>query len=61
MFGTFWINLLRIALTVLLAAFAMPVFRIVLHDYLAAIVTITWLFGFWHFSYSFVLEERNMT
>ncbi len=56
--GIFWINLLRIALTVLLATLAMPVFRIVFHDYLAAITTVIFLLGFWWFVYSFVLEQR---
>ena len=40
------------------AAFAIPIFRIVFRDYLAAITTALFLLGFWWFSYSFVLEER---
>jgi len=56
--GTFWLNILRMLLTVLLAVHAPAIFRIVFHDYLAAITTVVWLFGFWWFSYSFVLEER---
>jgi len=35
------------------------VFRVVYHDYLAAITTVIWLFFFWWFSYSFVLEEKG--
>ena len=58
--GIFWINILRISLTVLLAAYLMDAFRLVVHDYLAAIVTILWLFFFWWFSYSFVLEEKKI-
>lgn len=57
--GTFLVNLLRLTLIVLLLAYARPLFAVVYHDYLAAIVTITWLFFFWWFSYSFVLEERQ--
>lgn len=57
--GTFWLNIARILFTVLLAVHLQPVFRIVFHDYLAAITTIIWLFFFWWFSYSYVLEERN--
>jgi exosortase/archaeosortase family protein len=56
--GTFWLNILRMLLTVLLAVHAPAIFRVVFHDYLAAITTVIWLFGFWWFSYSFVLEER---
>lgn len=57
--GIFWINLLRIAFIVLLATWSASVFRIVFHDYLAAITTIFFLFGFWWFSYRFILEERK--
>lgn len=56
--GTFLVNLLRLVLIVLLLAFSRPLFAVVYHDYLAAIVTITWLFGFWYFAYAFVLEEK---
>lgn len=56
--GTFWLNILRMLLTVLLAVHAPAIFRIVFHDYLAAITTVIWLFGFWWFSYSYVLEEK---
>lgn len=59
LFGIFWVNLFRIAFTVMLAAWAMPVFRIVFHDYLAAITTVLFLVSFWWFSYSFVLELRK--
>jgi len=56
--GTFLVNLLRLALIVILLAYSRPLFAVVYHDYLAAIVTILWLFVFWWFSYSFVLEEK---
>lgn len=58
LFGIFWINIFRIAFTILLAVFAGPIFRIVFHDYLAAITTVLFLIFFWWFSYSFVLEEK---
>lgn len=57
--GTFLINLLRIVLTVILLVVSRPLFAVVFHDYLAAIITIIWLVVFWHFSYAFVLEERK--
>jgi exosortase/archaeosortase family protein len=56
--GTFWLNILRMLLTVLLAVHAPSIFRIVFHDYLAAGTTVVWLFGFWWFCYAYVLEER---
>ena len=55
--GTFLVNLARLTLVVILLAYSRPLFAVVYHDYLAAIVTILWLFFFWWFSYSFVLEE----
>lgn len=57
--GTFFVNLLRLTIIVFLLAYSRPLFAIVYHDYLAAIVTIIWLFGFWYFSYSCVLEEKS--
>lgn len=57
--GTFWLNIFRMVFTILLAVHAAPLFRIVFHDYLAAITTVIFLVGFWWFSYAFVLEERR--
>lgn len=56
--GTFLINLLRIVLTVILLVWARPLFAVVFHDYLAAIMTVVWLVVFWWFAYGFVLEEK---
>ncbi|OGV89163.1 hypothetical protein A2Z41_02395 [Microgenomates group bacterium RBG_19FT_COMBO_39_10] len=56
--GTFLVNLLRLVFVVLLLAYSRPLFAVVYHDYLAAIMTILWLFVFWWFSYSFVLNEK---
>jgi len=58
--GTFWVNILRMLFTILLAVHLPPIFRIVFHDYLAAFVTLVWLFFYWWFSYSFVLEEKKI-
>ncbi len=58
--GTFWINLLRLTLIVLIWAYARPIYFYVYHDYLSAIVTVIWLFVFWWFSYKFVLEEKKL-
>lgn len=57
--GIFWINIFRMTFVVFLSSFSVPVFRIVFHDYLAAIITIVFLFFFWWFSYSFVLETKE--
>src|SRR4030042_5935645 len=57
--GTFLINLVRIAFTVVLLVVSRPLFAMVFHDYLAAIVTVVWLILFWWFSYSYVLEEKR--
>lgn len=57
--GTFWLNITRMLFTILLAVHAPPIFRIVFHDYLAAGTTVIWLFVFWWFSYSFVLETKD--
>ena len=59
LFGIFWVNILRMSLTVILAAYSLPIYKIVFHDYLAAVTTIIFLFFFWWFSYSYVLEDRQ--
>lgn len=57
--GTFWLNIFRMLLTVLLAVHLPSVFRIVFHDYLAAGTTVVWLFFFWYFCYWYVLEKKD--
>lgn len=57
--GTFFANLFRITSTVVLLVVSRPLYAIVFHDYLAAIVTIIWLVIFWWFAYTFVLEEKS--
>ena len=59
--GTFLVNLLRVVFTVILLVVSRPLFAVVFHDYLAAIVTILWLVLFWWVSYSFILEEESAT
>jgi len=58
--GTFLVNLSRMTLTVVILAVSQPLFAVVFHDYLAAIITIIWLFAFWWFSYAFVLETKEV-
>ncbi|KPJ70708.1 hypothetical protein AMJ51_01200 [Microgenomates bacterium DG_75] len=57
--GTFLVNILRMTITVIILAVSRPLFAVVYHDYLAAIMTILWLVGFWWFSYSFVLLPKE--
>lgn len=56
--GTFLVNLGRMAVIVVILAVSRPLFAVVFHDYLAAIVTILWLFVYWYFAYAFVLEAK---
>lgn len=56
--GIFWVNTLRIVVTVLVALYLAPIFRVVYHDYIAAFVTVVFLFCYWWFCYQFVLEEK---
>ncbi len=56
--GTFFVNLFRLVLITILLAYSLPLFAVVYHNYLAAIVTVVWLFVFWWFVYGFVLEEK---
>lgn len=56
--GTFWVNILRMLFTVILAVHFPPVFRVVFHNYLAALVSVGWLFFYWWFSYKYILEEK---
>lgn len=57
--GTFWVNTLRIVFISILGGYFPSVFAIVFHDYFAAFVTAAWLFFFWWFSYSLVLETKE--
>lgn len=57
--GTFLINLLRMTFTIVLLVISRPLFVLVFHDYVAAIVTVCWLFIYWSFSYKYVLESKN--
>jgi exosortase/archaeosortase family protein len=57
--GTFILNISRIIIVSLLGAYFQPLFAILFHNYLAAVITILWLFVFWWFSFEFVLEEKS--
>lgn len=57
--GTFLINILRIVVVVLIAYRFGQFPAIIIHDYGSILTVIAWLFVFWWFTYSFVLEERS--
>lgn len=57
--GTFSVNLFRMVFITLGIYYINTVFALLIHDYFAALTTIAWLFFFWWFSYSFVLEKRQ--
>ena len=57
--GTFLVNLFRIALVVVIAYYFGQNIAIIFHDYGSTLAVIAWLFFFWWFTYSFVLEERS--
>jgi len=58
--GTFLINIFRMVFITIGIYYVNTVFALLIHDYFAALTTIIWLFFFWWFSYSFVLEEKPL-
>jgi exosortase/archaeosortase family protein len=57
--GTFLVNILRIVAVVLVAYSFGQFPAIIVHDYGSILAIIAWLFFFWWFSYSYVLEEKT--
>lgn len=57
--GTFLLNILRIVFITVGIYYVNSVFALLIHDYFAAFVTVVWLFFFWWFSYSYVLEPSE--
>ena len=56
--GIFWENILRMSFIIILFSNDMSLFKVIFHDYLAAVTTVLWLIFFWWFAYKFVLEEK---
>ena len=56
--GTFLVNILRIVAVVLIAYLFGQFPAIIIHDYGSLLAVIGWLFFFWWFSYTFVLETK---
>ena len=59
--GTFLVNLFRIAVVALIAFYFGQNVAIIFHDYGSTFAVIAWLFFFWWFSYSFILESNTET
>ena len=57
--GTFVVNIFRITSVALIAFYFGRLPAVIFHDYFSTIMIILWLFVFWWFSYSYVLEERH--
>lgn len=56
--GTFLINIARISIVVLIAQFIGAVPSLIFHDYVSTLMTIAWLFVYWWFSFTYVLENE---
>ena len=59
--GTFLVNILRIVVVILVAYNVGNLTAAIVHEYGSLLVSIVWLFFFWWFVYSFVLEEKSST
>lgn len=57
--GTLLVNVSRMGLIAVGIYYVNSFAAQIIHDYLAAFLTLIWLIFFWWFSYSFVLEERQ--
>lgn len=57
--GTFLVNLGRIAFVAVIAFYFGQNVAIIFHDYGSTLAVLGWLFFFWWFSYSFVLETKD--
>jgi exosortase/archaeosortase family protein len=60
LFGTLLVNIFRMTFIAAGIYYINEIFATVVHDYLAALMTLLWLLFFWWFSYKFVLEEKKM-
>lgn len=58
--GFFFLTVIRLVSVAVVGAYFGTLVALIYHDYFAAtLLTFFWLFAFWWFSYSFVLEERR--
>lgn len=57
--GTYLVNIFRMTLVVIVYFFVGRPFGIVFHDYFSNLLTLGWLFVFWWFAYSYILEIKE--
>ena len=57
--GTFLMNLARISAILIILYYFGKGPASFFHNYVSIIITTAWLFGFWYFAYSFILEEKQ--
>lgn len=57
--GTFIINIIRLVFIAALVGWWRGLFIILFHSYFSTFIGIAWLFFFWWFCYSFVLEAKE--
>jgi exosortase/archaeosortase family protein len=55
--GTFLLNIFRISFVVILAYRLSQTAALIFHDYFSTVLIVLWLFFFWWFAYTFVLEK----
>ncbi len=55
--GVYLVNILRLMIVAVFAAFLNPFIAVIFHDFFVTLIVVAWFFGFWFFSYSYVLEE----
>lgn len=61
-FGTLLINIFRMSTIAAGSYYLSNIFVLIIHDYLAVVISTMWLMFFWWFSYRYVLEEKvNLT
>jgi exosortase/archaeosortase family protein len=59
-FGTLLVNIFRMSFIAAGIYYVNEIFARVVHDYFAALLTMLWLIFFWWFSYSYILESRDI-
>lgn len=57
--GTLLINIFRMSLIAIGIYYVNSLAAQIVHDYLAAFLTLIWLIFFWWFAYAFVLEQKE--
>lgn len=56
--GTLLINFIRITLVALVGFYTRSLWANIFHDYASTLMTIAWLFGFWWYAHTFILERK---